>query len=331
MQIDVVGGGSLGLLYGAKLAEAGADVTIWTRSKEQAALLTDQGTMVRELGGTREHVVRIKGVWGGHADRAGMRTENNGTGLRWLVLAVKQTDVDELLLELLDQLAACSNDEHTPIICLQNGIGHLDRIKSKLPNNPLFAAVTTEGAKRLDARSVEHTGRGELWLGEWAGNERNPDNTQDISLKMLVSTLQSAGFATFLSNDMENRIYYKLLINAIINPLTALFDVENGELPLHPSRKKLMRALYAESEFILERAGMALQQDGWQLVLDVCRNTSRNISSMLSDIRAGRATEIDAINGGVVMLAEKFGLQAPLNQAVIEFVKALHPMPSMGE
>lgn len=330
VRIDVVGGGSLGLLYGAKLAEAGAEVTIWTRSKEQAASLTDQGALVRGLGGTSKRVIRVQGEWIGHADRAGISIGNEA-GLHWLVLAVKQTDVNEGLLELLDRLTAGSDGSRTPIVCLQNGIGHLERIKSALPNNRLIAAVTTEGAKRLDARSVEHTGIGELWLGEWTGNGRKPDNAEDIPLKKLISMLHSAGFASFLSNDLENRIYNKLLINAVINPLTAIFDVENGELPLHPSRERLMRALFEESELILVKAGMAIPEDGWQLILDVCKNTRRNISSMLSDIRAGRATEIDAINGGIVMLAKKSGQQAPLNQAIVEFVKTLHPKPSMGE
>ncbi|WP_054027954.1 ketopantoate reductase family protein [Bacillus sp. FJAT-28004] len=333
MQIDVVGGGSLGLLYGAKLAEAGAHVTIWTRSEEQAALLESQGVRLRELAGTSEKLIRVKGSWSGSVSehRELQDTKKNHTDFRWVLLTVKQSDLDEAFLNILALLLSSYEGESAAVVCMQNGIGHLERIKNRFPNYPLFAAVTTEGAKRLDSRSVEHTGKGQLWLGEWDGNERNRDESLDISQKMLISLLETAGFTSFLSKDLENRIFNKLLINAVINPLTALLDVENGQLPLHTSGVKLMQALYEETEFVLVHAGMTLPGNGWELIINVCRQTSRNISSMLSDVRAGRTTEIEAINGGVVWLAEKNGLQAPLNQAVVKMVQALHLKPTMRE
>lgn len=333
MQIDVVGGGALGLLYGAKLAEAGADLTVWTRSEEQATLLESQGIRLIELGGKSERLIRVKSIWCEHSsDQKRFRNKNRqGAGCRWVWLTVKQTDLNERLLARLVDITSSSGEESVPVVCLQNGIGHLERIQSKLPKQLLLAAVTTEGAKRLDSRSVEHTGKGQLWLGEWKGNGRNQDLSRVLSQKMLVSMLQSAGFNSFLSNDLENRIFNKLLINAVINPLTAIFDIENGELPNHPAREKLMRELYAETEAVLVKAGMSLPENGWQLIIDVCKQTSRNISSMLTDIRAGRVTEIDAINGGVARLAEKHGLDAPLNQAITVLVQALHPKPNMRE
>jgi 2-dehydropantoate 2-reductase len=327
LRIDVVGGGALGLLYGAKLADAGADVTIWTRSEEQALLLAEQGIRLIELGGASERLIRVRSEWMERvSERKWMKDQNSEEiAYSWVLLTVKQTDLNDKLLERLAQMTRSSENDGSAILCLQNGIGHLEKVRSKLPNMPLHAAVTTEGAKRLDSRTVEHTGKGQLWLGEWGENGRKEDKSLAFSQKMLVSMLQSAGFASFLSNDLDNRIFHKLLINAVINPLTAIFDVENGQLPEHPMREKLMRELYAETEFILVNAGMRMPDDGWQLIIDVCRQTSRNISSMLSDVRAGRVTEIDAINGGVAALAAKHGLEAPLNRAVTELVQALHP------
>ncbi|MOA32778.1 putative 2-dehydropantoate 2-reductase [compost metagenome] len=130
---------------------------------------------------------------------------------------------------------------------------------------------------------------------------------------------------------MNNRIYHKLLINAVLNPLTALFDVKNGELPAHPTRMALMRALYEETALILKGAGMQLESDGWAQIIEVCERTSGNVSSMLSDVRAGRKTEIGAINGAVVRLAEQQQLKAPCNRAVMELVDALSKRSKMGE
>lgn len=332
MRIDVIGGGSIGLLYGAKLADAGAEVTIWTRSKEQAELLSAQGILLQELDGTSKRIERVNSNWidrfsGRFADKAGQHLNS----FRWILLTVKQTDINERLLDQLNAFSASSTDGAAAVVCLQNGIGHLDRIKKKLQDTPLFAAVTTEGAKRIDGRTVQHTGKGQLWLGEWSGNKSNRDESLEIPQKMLISLLQSAGFTSFLSNDMENRIFAKLLINAVINPLTAMFDVTNGELPMHPTRESLMRALYAETELILRKAGMTMAHDGWQQIIEVCRQTSGNVSSMLSDVRAGRTTEIDAINGGIVRLAEQFDIPAPINRAVTALIQALPMEPDKKE
>ncbi|NIK75881.1 2-dehydropantoate 2-reductase [Paenibacillus castaneae] len=329
MQFDIVGGGSIGLLYGARLAEAGAKVTIWTRSQEQAAVLQEQGIRLRDMDSANERLIKVNSLWSGLAVEEPVHPSSiEGETTRWVLLTVKQTDLTDELMRQLEWISKGSTSEAAAaIICLQNGIGHLERIQSWLPNMLLLAAVTTEGAKRIDLCSVQHTGNGELWLGEWAENERNPDDSFDIAQKMLISILQSAGFTTFLSNNMKNRIFNKLLINAVINPLTAIFDVTNGQLPNHPSRERLMRELYVETERVLLKAGLTLEKDGWQQIIEVCKHTCANVSSMLSDIRAGRSTEISAINGGVVGLAAKYKLQAPFNQAIIELVQALHPKP----
>lgn len=332
MRIEVIGGGSIGLLYGARLAEAGAEVTIWTRSKEQAEQLRMQGILLQELNGVSNRIVPVKSNWTERFAGKFMDTDGHPReSFRWILLTVKQTDINDRLLDQLNAFAASLTDESAAVVCLQNGIGHLERIKKKLPDTPLFAAVTTEGAKRIDGRTVQHTGKGQLWLGEWSGNKCNRDEALEVSQKMLISLLQSAGFTSFLSNDMENRIFVKLLINAVINPLTAIFDVTNGELPLHPSRESLMRALYTETELILKEAGMTMTHDGWQQIIEVCRQTSGNVSSMLSDVRAGRATEIDAINGGIARLAEQYDRPAPMNRAVTALIQALHTKPDMKE
>ena len=68
-------------------------------------------------------------------------------------------------------------------------------------------------------------------------------------------------------------------------------------------------------------------EDSLAITCDVCRKTATNISSMLQDIRAGRRTEIDAINGAVVAAGRRFGLATPANQALLAEIKALEGKP----
>lgn len=323
MRIDVIGGGAIGLLFGSRLAKAGADVHIWTRTRRQAAELAEEGIELRPLDGSAARTVRVKSGWIGDADHWPGDANRDDRAGRFLLLTVKQTDVNEQLLEQLAVLACQVNGHRPTIVCLQNGVGHLERIKSRTGEATVLAAVTTEGAKRLNARSVQHTGSGDTWIGPWPGNGNKLDHKLENQQKMLISMLQTAGFASSLSNEMENLILRKLMINAVINPLTALYDVTNGELPQHPARKRLMKALLTETETVLRAAGMNIREDGWRLIEEVCDRTGGNVSSMLSDVRAGRKTEIDSINGQIVKMAENLLLAAPLNQAIVELVHAL--------
>jgi 2-dehydropantoate 2-reductase len=218
----------------------------------------------------------------------------------------------------MDKVAVISSSS-AGLLCLQNGIGHMERLEAVIPSARLYAAVSTEGALRVGDNEVRYTGRGTLTLGRWP----KTDGTADEAQKMLARALMTAGIDTILSNEMDNRLYYKLLINAVINPLTAIYGVTNGELSLDPIRKKLMAALHAECEKILLAAGMRPDGDAWERLLSVCLHTADNESSMLRDVKAGRTTEIEWINGGISALAKRTGIPSPLNDAVSAIVKAL--------
>lgn len=317
MRIDIVGGGAIGLLHAARLALGGESVTVWTRTESQAELLDREGI---QLWGEQQErqVARVVGRC-----LSSVQQQASASPVpHWIILTVKQGHINKEFMEQLGHLGG----QETGMLCLQNGIGHLDKLALALPDFSLYAGVTTEGAKRIDANTVQHTGHGELWLGMAQEKESKQDQYEEIRQKLLLKALETAGFSVFLSNEsnkIKDRIYQKLLINAVINPLTAIFDVTNGDLPKHPARLRLMKALYIETELIMLADGMSSSMNGWQRILEVCKSTAPNVSSMLSDVRAGNLTEIDWINGGVSRLAERLGLPSPLNDAVSAMVRRM--------
>lgn len=326
MRFDVVGGGAIGLLYGARLALAGHPVTIWTRTAEQAEKLADDGIELVSQGTTQ--VADVDAFPLKECNRRLPQTDDSD---RVVLLAVKQTQLTAALLEQIGMLAG----PDTLVIGLQNGIGHVEQLIQAVPQAYVMTGVTTEGALRHGPRTVEHTGEGMIAFGDALGdlrrkstsndelNERMKQSEQEIRHKMLLNAFSSAGITSELSNEMNNRIFQKLLVNAVINPLTALFDVRNGELPQHPRRASLMRVLYDETFHVLTAAGMTGEEDRWQQVLQVCERTADNVSSMLADVRAGRQTEIEWINGSVCRLAAQYGLEASVNAAVVQLVQAM--------
>jgi 2-dehydropantoate 2-reductase len=311
--IVVLGGGSLGLLLAGKLNAAGSRAELWTRTEEQALRLEREGVAIEDAGGGRT-VVAVRAQALEH-----VAARRNTT----VLLALKQTALTD---ELLERLAGILT-EGCAIAAFCNGIGHFDRLRRALPGVKLAAAVTTEAALRTDARTVVHTGRGHIWLGPAPLFDEIPPRYAEMPgrnrLQEAESRLVQAGFSVILSNDMKERMLRKLLVNAVINPLTALLRIRNGELTSTPQRLRLVRSLFDETAGILQAYGIPEDDRLWDELLDVCERTAHNRSSMLQDALAARPTEIDAINGAVCRLAKRQGLSAPWNEKISALVKAL--------
>ncbi|MGG1613464.1 ketopantoate reductase family protein [Paenibacillus sp. FSL K6-2441] len=311
MKVDIIGAGALGLLFGGKLAASGVPVRFWTRTPEQAAKLKKEGIRLAEADGTATVVdgqrLEAYPVGEGSRDRASDTAE-------WLLLTTKQRHIDANLLTFLSRIVG----PKTKVVCFQNGIGHLELIGNALPGVPLYAAITTEGAKRLNESSVNRAGQGITQIGA-NGGMADLESPAESFVKML----EKAGFTALLSKDIGREIYRKLLINAAINPLTALWRLNNGQLLENDERIRLLRQLCDEGLRVYEAYGIPYDADMFDQIAAVCRSTSTNISSMLKDVQQGMPTEIDHINGKLVEMARSKGIAVPGHEMVWRLVRAL--------
>ncbi|REJ19928.1 MAG: 2-dehydropantoate 2-reductase [Paenibacillaceae bacterium] len=313
MLVEIAGGGAIGLAWAVRLAAAGVGTRLWTRTREQAALIREGGATLAVGDGMVRAAPDARPA---EPEAAAEAAAADAGRERWIIAAMKSHQLTgESAVRFLRTLAGV---ERAPVICLANGIGHMEYLASRMPEMPLLHAVTTEGALREGPAAVRLTGEGRTVIGMHPAIGRK----RQI---LLVDTLSAAGIAAVLSNNIMDHVYGKLLVNAVVNPLTALFRVKNGELPGDPVRRRLMRALFHETLAVLKAAGMRTDGGEWDRLLDVIRRTADNRSSMLVDVEAGRPTEIDAINGGVARLARKAGIAAPLNEAVAALVGAIGP------
>lgn len=316
MIIDVVGSGSLGLLYGGKLQDAGNEVRFWTRTVEQANKLSVEGFKVNE----REKTIQIS------SDQIQVKPITELTRVwehspgDWLLLMVKQTAIQDVIHEIASLETRVLN-----IACFQNGVGHLNVIQSNMPHSNIYSVITTEGAKRQQD-GVIRAGIGETWLGKSSDIRSSSlmpmDQNESIRLQGL---LQQAGFGCTVSNEIDKLIYRKLLINAVINPLTAIWRIPNGELITREERIMFMRQLYDEAWAVYEASGIQVNGDVWDQILSVCRSTASNTSSMLSDVLHGQQTEVQSINGQIVSMACRCGLSAPTHEVLLHLIEGMQP------
>ncbi|MEC0246608.1 2-dehydropantoate 2-reductase [Paenibacillus chitinolyticus] len=315
MLVEVVGGGSLGLLFAAKLAAAGCRVKLVTRSKEQAEAVNKKGIRVE---GWTELTAEVPAL--AFPDAVSGMNSADRSEAKFILLAVKQTAFTEELASYL----ISSMEKGAGLVSLQNGIGHWEKLDSEKARPFMIQAVTTEGARRLSHSEVAHTGRGWTRIGHIHAKDTEPhtEKVPQINLKTVQDCLKQAGFDVFVSKSIERHIWSKLLINAVINPLTALLRIPNGKLPETPDSLLLMRKLFEEGRDLALTQHVTVEESLWDEILEVCRKTAVNRSSMLQDIAAGRMTEIEAITGGLLAKAELAGMSMPTHETVYRLIKA---------
>lgn len=110
------------------------------------------------------------------------------------------------------------------------------------------------------------------------------------------------------------------MANALINPLTALFDIPNGALLDSPDTLKLMRELFEEASAVAFANGQKMGETDWQEIVTICRNTSRNHSSMLQDVKRQKRTEVESINGYLVARGKEAGITTPLHEVLLRLI-----------
>ncbi|MFA9502952.1 ketopantoate reductase family protein [Natrinema sp. H-ect1] len=292
MEIVVFGAGSLGSLVGGLLARD-HDVTLVARE--------DHARAVRESG------LSLEGAVDG-PDRVFPAATTDGTGLEadLAVVTVKAFDT----ATAADRLATGAIDA---VLSLQNGMGNESILADRL-EAPVLAGTATYGAVLRKPGVVECTGVGEVVLG---AREGGPSSLAD----RVGERFRSAGIETLVATDMPHRLWEKLAVNAGINAVTALTETENGAV-LDAPAADLSRAASRETARVARACGVSLSSDEAVAAMEaVAEATTANTSSMAQDVRAGRRTEIDAINGYVVDRAADHGLPVPTNRTLAALIR----------
>jgi len=220
----------------------------------------------------------------------------------WVIVLVKTGDTAEAARTALAL-------RPRGVLSLQNGLVE-PILRAACAQVPAGQGITTEGAFREGPR-VQPAGAGETLLPP--------------GFEAVAERLAAAGFRARIEPAIAAARLAKLLVNVAINPLAALFRVPNGAL-LAPPHRVLLEALVREAWPVLRQAGLDLDEDAaLARVVAVATATAGNRASMLQDVLAGRRTEIDAITGTLLTMAEAGGVELPTHRAVFTLVRRLAP------
>ena len=290
MRINIIGAGAVGMLLASFLSERGFEVCLIARSNEQAQKINDHQLIRQNIDGT----VQLFAV------EAAMQVQRDA---HFIIIAVKYGQ----LTQVLEQLKRTNVD--TPLLFLQNGLSHFEEALQLSHHHIAFSSVQF-GAQKMDAHHVSHRGVGALKIAVARGDEQ---------LFQLFEQLSSTSLPVVYEQHAERMLLEKALLNCLINPLTAILQIKNGQLLENKEAFQLLQTLYNE---LIEAFPEFMHTVSIEKVRQLCMRTATNTSSMLADRLYGHKTEIDTIAGAVIERAKRTGKKLPVLQTLYYLVKA---------
>lgn len=287
----IVGQGAIGLLAACRLALAGRPLPLLLRQSNPALAITFSRRQ---------------------QDYPLLLTTDVSAPLDFLLLPVKAFAVEQALKQYQALLAPSA-----VIVLCHNGLGTLDAAKSLLKaEQQLWFASTTHGALKTGPHRLRHTGWGQTIVGPIAGPVGMTLSPQYAGL------LDTALGPVQQTDDILPVLWRKLAINALINPLTALYQVRNGALADAAFQPVLLK-LFDEFLLAAKDCGQRFEPAAlWATVQQVIQATANNYSSMQQDVQHRRPTELAYINGYLLQQAQLHQLALPTHQRLVTALQA---------
>lgn len=303
-RIAVFGAGAVGCFHGARFAEAGAPVTLIGRPAHVEAIRA-RGLLFETADGSRRLPIAATTDAAAVAD-AGL-----------VLLCVKTRDTASAAATLAPLLKP-----DAVVVSLQNGVENVPLIR-RAGLDPL-AAVVYVAVSMPAPGHLRYAGLGNLVLGEFGppppGAARAPDRARRIA-----ALFERAGVPCPVCDDVRVDLWTKLVMNCVMNPVSALARSRYGRMFDDAPTRTLMRSVVEECVAVARADGVALPAPArlYEDLLRLGEAMRAASSSTAQDLAAGRPTEIDSLNGYVARRAQALGVPAPLNQALHTLVRLL--------
>jgi 2-dehydropantoate 2-reductase len=305
-RVCVVGAGTIGSLIAGHLAGQ-AEVSVLTRRREHAAALNENGLRVI---GKSDLLATVTAS----ADPAEL------PDFDLAIVATKTTGVEAGIAALAGRCPDAA------VMTIQNGLGSEDVVGRHGDWRIISGVTFISGIRHSDA-VIEYELDTETWLGPYAGS------STPLELAQAAGELfEASGLGAEVLPDLLPAQWSKLIFNAAVNGAAALTELPHVALFARREAPTdlghLVYDLIAEGKAVAAAAGVELHDDPWEMnELAVRRGESdegdyAHPPSMLEDVLAHRATEVDAITGALVREAERVGVPVPLNAAVYRLIKA---------
>ena len=317
MKFLIAGAGAIGAYVGARMANAGFDVTLFARGPHLRAM--------------QERGVQVKSAEGDFVARPRMVGSLEEVGPADVVfLGVKAHGLPQLAPLLAPVLG-----QETTIISMQNGIPwwyfqgfggeweglRLERVdpggvvSSAIEARKVIGSIVYLATEITAPGVIQHIEGNRISLGE-------PDGSRSERIRQIAEVLIASGLRSPITTRLRHEIWVKVLGNASLNPVSALTHATIVQMVRDPGVCSVIRAIMEEVEAVSNKLGMELPISIDQRIAGA-EKVGEHKTSMLQDLEAGRPMELEALVGAVVELGERVGLPMTVTRTIYNCAKLL--------
>jgi 2-dehydropantoate 2-reductase len=298
VRIAVIGCGAIGSLYAAHLARVpGVDVWAVDPWAEHVDAMQSRG-------------LRVTGL----ADfTATVHARTDGGDLPACDFGIIATKSLNTRAAVEGARAALAN---AAVVSVQNGLGNEEVIAEYVPR-VMRGSIVTAGTM-VAPGVVRYDAPGDSWFGPFEPQPATPGEAE-----RLAWLLTEGGLRTHAVGDARGPQWTKVIFNSATSPLAALTGLPVGRVCTDALLRPLVDRLITEAEAVCERARIVLMRPPREVVDEAIYEAYDHKPSMLQDVLAHRATEIDALNGGIAAEGRLAGITTPLHECMVALVKGL--------
>lgn len=299
MKIAVIGAGAMGCLYGAALHRAGAQVALVDVDRPHIDAINERGLELETRADTEFLPIPA------------LLPEAVAEVADLLLIFTKTFQTDAAMAGVRAAIGP-----ETQVLSLQNGLGNDRRLAAHVSPARVLVGASTLPSDLIGPGRVRSHGDG--------GSKLYPAFPQgDPAFAQKVADLLSAGgLPAALDPEIHAAIWSKAIFNAAMNPLCALTRRTPGFLGAHEESRAMIRAAVEEGVAAARASGIMIEAGPIHDLTQVSMTDhADHEASMLQDVKAGRRTEVDAINGAIVEAARAAGLEAPVTEVLWRLVK----------
>ncbi len=297
-QIMIIGAGSVGGFFGAHLARNNPNVSFLLRPRTCEAV-REKGLTIRSAAGSFTVHPKVA------SDPRDLPSPD------LVILGVKAYDLDGVL----DQIEPVLTPQ-TVILTLQNGVDTEDRILARLNRACVVGGVAFIYSRILEPGVIEHFKRGAVAIGEMTGKKSE-------RVEQIAALFTQAGIECTLSEDIRRSKWEKMCWNCVFNPITVLVNDRVAKALDHPEMLGVIRHVVAEVAAVASALKVPLEPDIASKTIRITQSIRDIHTSMYDDWKAGRPSEIDALNGYIVRKGRDLGIPTPVNEALTAMVRAV--------
>ena len=298
MRIGVIGCGAIGSLFAAHLATLD-DVEVWAFdvSREHVDAINREG-------------LRLTGIGEVHSWPKATTDPGDLPALDFGIVATKGM----FTRQAIEAAAAAFSDGS--VCSVQNGVGNEEIIAEHVPR--VIRGTTFPAGRMLEPGLVQWDTGGKTWIGPFEPKAAGMDE-----IRALADALTRSGMETVPMQDARGAQWTKLIFNAASNALCSLTGLPHGRAASHDDVRWVMDHLIEEGKQVAVALGIEMETDPAELLQSSIEVALDHKPSMLQDVLAQRATEVDMINGGIVRFAEEVGISTPFNRTALALIRGL--------